>query len=238
MNAPSIVETDARAMLLVMEKGLNQGSVSTELLRLEAGLRIAHWSNDLAFAKAWRRMALAQMGTRQTLDSEVFAKKASIFAVCKLIPLVFRSAAMELSGSQQLELLEVADMCEQCGSYESALEAANRAEKYTRVYSIDLAEYVARECVNALAAVSKQNCGQIGVFGESVAKAIVYGADSIFAATQNIDKKTQSIDKRLKKALDASDQFLAESIEGVVQILIEMKSPGSGFLYLAERTAD
>jgi hypothetical protein len=215
-------------MLNVDKTGLNSGEdVANELLRFEAVLKTAHWTDNQTFAKAWSGMAVAQMGTRVNFDIEAFAKKLTLLAVSKVIPLVFGAASMELPDSQKSELLEIAGTCQQEGSYEAALEAANRAEKYTRVYEVDLAECVARECAESLLMLNKQGGELAGESIELVAKAICHGADSVFIAIQRRERRSLSMDVRLAKAQESSDLFLQRILEDVVQILIDTRSSGS-----------
>lgn len=212
-------------MLSLGKNSLN--SVAHELLRFEAVLRTAHWTDEEAYERAWSGIAAAQVGTRKNFDIEAFAKKLNLLAVSNVIPSVFRTAALDLHDSQKTELLEIARICQKEGSYEAALEAANRAEKYTHVYEIDLAEFVARTCTEALLMLNKGGCVLTGESIELVAKAICYGADSVFIAIQRRERMSISIDVRLARAHECSDLFLKETLDAVSQILLETHGSGS-----------
>ena len=132
--------------------------VSPVLRRFKIGLNDARWSSNEARAKGLRRIAIAQLGTTNTLDEQLFVRKLASVTITKVLPTVLRTVAALHQEPHKSKLLAAADRCETEGSADAA------------------------RCAAAAAA--------------------------------------------------AADQLLSEFAEAVVQILVEMNSPGSKFLFL------
>lgn len=214
------ITTDvASCVLEVVDQGLCSGvgqphggqpaCVAQALRRFEIGLNDACWSSDAARAKGLRRIAIAQLGTAGTLDERLFAEKVSKAVISHLLPKALRSAASALGLwhlSHQLNLLRAADRCETEGST-AAAKAAKAAYAAKAVKAAHAAAYKAAYASYAAEAAA------------DAAKAAAYAAAdaAVYAAAD---------------AAKAADELLSEFAEVVVQILVEMETPGSKFLHL------
>lgn len=153
--------------------------VSPTLRQLKINLNDKAWSSNQARAKGLRRIAIAQLGTKDTLDEIEFMRRVAKTTIQKTVPAAIRLATDKVPEPHKSNMLAAALRCEQEGTE----EAAREANKVTRAY------YTA-----ASASAS--------------ASAAAYAA--------------------------AYDKVLSQYAEDVVQILIDMKTPGSKWLDITE----
>ncbi len=170
------------------------GCVSKAVRSLKIQLNDSNWSSNDARAKGMRRLAIAQLGTKDNLDEKEFAKRVAEMTIRKIVPIALRA-----TGIADLEVHAV--HCETEGSSEAARAAASAADsaRYADA-AVDYAAYSARDAAEV---------------ARDAADAYAYAAA----------RDAYAADK---------DSVLSMFAEEVVKILVDMKSPGSEYLYLTE----
>jgi hypothetical protein len=83
--------------------GDNPSCVSPVVRALKTRLNDSHWSSDTARAKGMRRVAIAQLGTRNTIDDREFAKRIAPSGVEPLTDMV-RHAAWKVHTAAGLQM--------------------------------------------------------------------------------------------------------------------------------------
>ena len=112
--------------------------VSPALRRLKIRLNDASWSSNAARAKGLRRLALAQLGSADGLDDQVFRGRVVEMTIRRAVPVALREAARR--NPAHADALEAAAVrCEREGTCASADYAASAARD--RVLA-DYAEWV------------------------------------------------------------------------------------------------
>jgi hypothetical protein len=219
-----------------------------------------------------RRLTIAQLGTADALDEQLFVEALSKVVVTRLLPRVLRTVAEVSSDPQKCKLLEAASQCESEGYLElvvDAFVAAHEAEldgwKAEREASLlaaeaaqaaehaedasdderiaaanaasiaknaaNSAEMVALALVGARKTVHKaaQAALEFLEFPSSAYTAISRAANAITHAVYALEHKAKAA---CVTDCKEADQLLSDFSEWVVQILVEMNSAGSRFLYL------
>ena len=106
----------------------NPECVAPALLRLVISLNDRGWSSKAARAKGMRRLALAQLGSRGTLDEPAFVQRLVEMTIRKVVPRALRAAAsVHPDEKHRTALLAAADRCEQDGNQAAAAAAAAAA---------------------------------------------------------------------------------------------------------------
>lgn len=96
--------------------------VSRALRSFKIKLNDAKWSSNAARASGLRRLALAQLGSRNVLDDREFARRVAELAIRKAVPIALRAAAsIHKDAKHKALLIEAANRCEREGTYDSAL---------------------------------------------------------------------------------------------------------------------
>ena len=134
--------------------------VSRALRSLKIKLNDSNWSSDTARAKGLRRLAVAQLGSRDVLDDREFAKHVAELAIRKQVPLALRAAAsIQRNPTHKAALLGAATKCEKEPTRQSALEAKRAADAAAddaayayAAYAADAAAYAADAAAAAAAA--------------------------------------------------------------------------------------
>lgn len=159
---------------LGLPHGDDPGCVSRLVRRLKIGLNDCEWSDNNARAHGLRRLAIAQLGTRDTIDEQLFVRR------------VYRYAEANLYHRHEF--------------VEQSLSEARRLILHQLPAYIDLYE----------------------------------GVEKIVEAARNSAKVAgfQVLGNNPNTAHIARDGVLADFAEGVVQILVELRSPGADWLHL------
>jgi hypothetical protein len=152
-----ITETIARKVLSVVDLGLSSGlgnrrpgemcveaavcyaldlphgddpaCVSRALRSLKIRLNDSSWSSKKARAAGLRRLAVAQLGSRDHLDDKEFGRRVAKLAIHKSVPIALRSAASINKNAKDAQALrDAASRCESEGTREAALAARNVAQ--------------------------------------------------------------------------------------------------------------
>lgn len=201
--------------------------VSRAVRSLKIRLNDSSWSSKEARAKGLRRLAIAQLGTRDTLDDKEFAKRVAELAIRHCVPAALRAAAsVQKDAEHRQKLLDAANRCEAEGTRAAAEAAAVDAAYAAAVGAAEAAEAAvgaAYAAVDADAAVAA---------AYAAAEAAAYAAE---AAAYAADKA--AAEAAAEAAVDAAetrDELLSSFAEGVVKILIEMNAPACQFLDITE----
>src|ERR1700677_4630392 len=102
--------------------------VSRALRQLKIVLNDASWSSNEALTKGMRRLAILQLGTRDTLDDIKFSKRVTTATIRTIIPLALRAAASIHTQMENKEDLERAALnCEINPAADAAAAAADAA---------------------------------------------------------------------------------------------------------------
>jgi hypothetical protein len=180
-------------------------------------LNDARWSSPQARAKGLRRLAVAQLGSKDNLDKREFALRVSRLAIMTVVPAALRFAAKVHPEKKHKTALELAaDRCVKEGTGDAA-DAA-----YDAAFAAARGAFAAFTYDAAYAA-------------ETAAAAYAY--DDAAAAAAAVSYSTNEAAARAAFRADdaaASDKVLADFAEGVVQILVSMGAPGCRWLALTE----
>lgn len=95
--------------------------VSRALRALKIRLNDSNWSSNEARGKGLRRLAVAQLGSRNTLDDKKFVRRVVELAIRKQVPMALRAAAkIHPDNTHKAKLLEAAAQCEKAPTKERA----------------------------------------------------------------------------------------------------------------------
>ena len=154
---PEITEEIARKVLTVVDAGLVNGvgnpipgqmcveaavcyalglphgddpkCVAPSLRSLKIRLNDSRWSSNEARAKGLRRLALAQLGSRDHLDDKEFARRVAELAIRKSVPEALRAAASIHKDPKHVAALRAAAAeCEREPTRANALAARKAAD--------------------------------------------------------------------------------------------------------------
>ncbi len=194
--------------------------VAESVRSLKIKINDSCWSSNDARAKGLRRLAIAQLGSSGVVDDSRFVRMVVELVISKQLPLALRAAAsVHPDKNHKSKLLDAAIRCEK----EKSTYAADAAD-----YAADAADYAAANAADAANAAN--------------AAYAAYAADAAYAAYA-ADAAADAAYSAAYAAADAADaaagittkdEHLSEFCEDVVQILIELKSPGCEFLELTE----
>lgn len=113
---------------LGLPHGDDPACVSRALRSLKIKLNDSNWSSDKARAKGLRRLAVAQLGSRDTLDDTEFRKRVAKLSIQTCVPTALRAAAsIQKDPAHVKALRDAADVCEREGTRDSALKAKKAA---------------------------------------------------------------------------------------------------------------
>ncbi len=226
--------------------------VSPALRQLKIRLNDLRWSSNAARAKGLRRLAVAQLGSAGTLDDKVFASKVSVLVIQKYVPLALNAAAKKAKGTHKAALTEAATLCSLDPSIENATKAKEAADAASAAAAAAAAYAYAAASVSAYAAADAAAADAAAAYAAAAsvsayAAASAAYADAAAAAAYAASASAYAAASASAAAADAAyaadaadvkrDSILAEFGEDVVQILIEMRAPGTEFLFLTEDVA-
>ncbi len=196
----------------------DEPSCVSEVLRsFKISLNDKNWSNNEARSKGLRRIALAQLGTKDTLDEKEFVRLLTEMTIKKTVPAAIRLVAETAPEPHKTAILEAALECEK----NPTETAARNAEKVTRKWANAAAYAAANAAYAAANAAIYAAYAYAAIYAATYAA--TYAADYAYAAAYDA-----------ANAANARDKVLSDYAEDVVQILIKLKTPGSEFLCLTE----
>lgn len=172
---------------LGLPHGDDPGCVSPALRRLKIRLNDSGWSSNEARAKGLRRLALAQLGSKDVLNDAAFVKAVAEMSIRKMVPRALRSAAfVQKSDKHKDRLVNAALRCETEGTKEAAQDALQvdrdaAAAAYAAVaaaaYAAAAADVAAAAAADAAAAVdadaAKKRDEELSFFAEEVVQILI-----------------------------------------------------------------
>src|ERR1700683_1967390 len=121
---------------LDLPHGDDPACVSRALRSLKIKLNDSNWSSNKARAVGLRRMAVAQLGSRDHLDDTEFSKRCAVLAIKSSVPLALRAVATIHEDPKHVQALrDAANRCETEGNRDSALAAREVAQKGREDYA-------------------------------------------------------------------------------------------------------
>lgn len=188
--------------------------IAQSLRSLKIKLNDSAWSSKEARSQGLRRLALAQLGSKDNLDEVEFTKSCSTLAIKIMAPIALRAAAsIQKNEKHKHALNDAANRCEKEGTRQSALEAKTIA--YAAATTADSSAEADAATIAYAAAYASADAADATI---AYTSAHTYAAYAYAYASES------------KKRDEVYNQFA----EAVVQILIDMKAPGCQWLYLTE----
>jgi hypothetical protein len=161
---------------LDLSHGDDPQCVSRALRSLKIALNDTLWLSSEARGKGLRRLAVAQLGSRDVLDDKVFTQRCAELAIRIYAPLALRAAASKHRDPKHvLALNAAAGECER-NPVKSAAYAANAAANAANAYA---AANAAAYAANAYAAA---NAAAYAASAYAAANAAAYAAYAAYAA--------------------------------------------------------
>jgi len=193
---------------LGLPHGDDPGCVGAAVRAYKICLNDARWSSNAARAKGMLRLGIAQIGS-DTLDQNEFRHRLVETLIRRIVPIALRAAASR-NPAHADALNDAALRCEQEGTRAAAIAAR------------DVARKVAADA--ATTAATAANAAYTADAATTAANA-AYAADAATTAA------------KAAAAADAAnrDEVLCVAAEMALEILIDMKSPGCEYLYLADQ---
>jgi len=144
---------------LGLPHGDEPACVSPAIRALKIMLNDSEWSTNAARAKGLRRLALAQLGSKNNFDNYEFARRVSLLTIQVIVPQALRAAASLCSDVAQKEnLLGAALACEKEGTQAAANAAESVAAKSAAKWASVAAKSAAKSAsVTAEAAEAAAN---------------------------------------------------------------------------------
>jgi len=189
--------------------GDDPGCVSPALRQLKIRLNDADWSSTMARANGLKRLALAQLGSKNVLNDPAFIRRVVDVTIRRVVPISLRAAA-RVHPDYATALEACAVQCEQEGTRESC----------------DKARLVA---ASAAAAADAADAAYAAYAADASAAA---AADAATRAAAAADAAAAANGLSI-----VSDRVLADYAEWIVEILIDMDAPGVQWLDLAPKAS-
>jgi hypothetical protein len=180
--------------------GDDPGCVAEAIRRLKIQLNDAQWSSNIARANGMRRLAIAQLGSKDAIDEKLFARRCALLV----------AHLWQMPAIVRLYL--------ETGDKSIRVKARNDA---TAAYADAYAAYADTYADAADAAYA----AAAAAYAAAAAAYAAYAA-AAYAATTAAAYATTAADAADAKR----DKILGDFAENVVQILIEMKAPGVQWL--------
>jgi hypothetical protein len=210
-------------------------------------LNDADWSSNAARAKGMRAEAIAKLGSNN-LNQQEFAKRLAIKTVNVLLPVTLRALiALIPSHADVLEIS--ARTCETATDTRAAESAASAAESAARSAegAASAAESAARsaawsaarsaaESVESAAESAARSAEGAASAAESAARSAAWSAVSAASAAESAARSAASAAESAARsaASVARDNTLTLAANMAKDVLVEMGSEGSKYLYLIE----
>lgn len=191
--------------------------VSPALRSFVVHLNDVAWSSNAARAAGIRRLAIAQLGTKGTLDSKVFISRMIDLINRVYVPMTIRSVArFHPSPTMAGKLKAAAHRCVEDGNYDAAYAASSL------LLSAASSQY----------RLSKKHRGMAHSAANFVTDIAITTDDEIFAPLTAGKATALALDtaSAILHCSDDPDPLLAAYAEAIVQILIELGAPGTRWL--------
>lgn len=237
---------------LDLPHGDDPGCVAQSIRTLKIGLNDSAWSSNKTRAEGMRRLAIAQLGSKDVLDESLFVTRVARLTVRLIVPAALRAAAAWLPGEQSMALCMAALKCEGDPTAENAHHAARVAYNAARIVdrpspeAARIANTAGSAASNAASAVAETSYGlsphrsaaSSASAACDAARASSAAANAAYAATRASDAVEEANVSPYDAAKSAArslravpiDELLSKYAESIVEILIGMKAPGCQWL--------
>jgi hypothetical protein len=201
--------------------GDDPGCVAADVREFKIRLNDSPWSSPIARAVGMRDLAIAQLGTGNSLSVGQFAGLVAEKTIRVLIPTLFRDVL-----SHDVQCMAAADLCEKEGSKEAAAEAAEAAEAANAyaaadaAYAADAADAAANAVYNAAYAATTAADA-----ADAAANAAANASYAAATAAANAVNAVNAVGIG-----DDQDKYLLLSAKLALDSLIELKAPGVAYL--------
>ena len=208
--------------------------VLPDLRRMRKRLARAPWSKPAAHQPARRRLAVAQLGS-VALDAADFRSRVVDFTVRQTVPAALRAAAA-VNPKHATSLLNAAEKCEHEGSSE-ALENARQVARAAAANETEDVPNLAENDDDAAAAYAAYL-----FYMTSSADSAAFAADAVdvdvieaamlagYAAYYAALATSITADQPARQLAMARDRILADYVDGVVGVLVQMRAPGTAWV--------
>ena len=209
--------------------GDDPGCVIEPLRRLKIRLNDSrYWTSNKARAEGLRRLAIVQLGSKDTVDPIDFAKRVSTMTIQTIVPFALRNAAKKARGKHKTTLSDIANDCEQSPTIDNARDAAAAADAAAYAAHAYAAYAAADAAAEAAADAAAADAAADAAYAAAAYAAYAYAA---YAAAYAAYAAAYAADAAAAAAAAAdAEKVLIDFAERVVQILIEMKAPGVQWL--------
>ncbi len=205
---------------LGLPHGDEPGCVSASVRKFKIRLNDSSWSTNEARAKGLRRLALAQLGSKNILNETEFAIRCALIVYKE--ENFIKWALRWLSNEDRLEAAAARSAARAAVAARSAARSAVAARSAARAAAWSAAAAAARAAAEAARSAVAA--------ARSAARAAAWSARSAAARAA----AAAAAEAARSAAARSGDKVLSDFAEQVVQILIEMKAPGCQWLYLTE----
>lgn len=192
------------------------------------------WSSPKARAAGLRRLAIAQLRTKGNFKDKEFGERVVVMTANKILAPILHAVELEVSA-KHCELVETAN-----GVWRVAHEAKdqwtpahirNINEKGKEIQHVYEVIYSVKAAASYIADYLDLNDvdGALEFVVRAVRFAAQFESNRCYITPVKLDIGTLKLPK-MEYAPEKSDQILTDFAENVVQILIEMETPGSKWL--------
>jgi hypothetical protein len=189
--------------------------VLPDLREIRNALARAPWSYPVSQQAAMRRLAIAQLGSA-SLDAEDFRARVLDLTIRRALPSALRAAA-GVNPKHATTLLYAAEQCE--NDIDDVSDLRDTEDNAAVEYVTHVAYVAASADAAAFAA-------------DAVAADVVEAVTSAGYSAYYAALTTAAIDNQsAKRAASARDRIFAEYVEGIVSMLVAMRTPGSVWVY-------
>jgi hypothetical protein len=185
--------------------------VSPAVRAVKIALNDSEWSSKAARAKGMRRLAVAQLGTKDVINDAEFAKKLAEKTIRLMVPRALRIVA-PLIPAHADKLEAAAVRCEADGNCDAASDASCAARAAS--YAARAASYAASDAASY------------------AARAASYAASAASAARAASDAASDAAS--CAASAKARDRELAFFADLVLEVLIALKAPGAKWVKYCE----
>jgi len=204
---------------LGLPHGDDPGCVAQSVRKLKIRLNDSRWSSPAARAAGLRRLAIAQLGTAENFDSVEFSRRVAVMTVQTVLPPMLRRYGLETHATACEAATTIDDAADAASAASAAAAHASASVYYAAVAASAAAHASASVYYAAVAAADA---------AVAAADAAVAAADAAVAAA---DAAVAAADAAVAAAdADDADAALSAFADRVVQILIDMDTPGSRWL--------
>jgi hypothetical protein len=196
--------------------------VGEAVRRFKIGINDAAWSSNTARTQGLRLLAIAQLGS-EGIDQVAFARIVVEKTIRSILPKTLRNLARLIPS--HAEMLETAaKRCELEGDAAAAAESAESARS-----ARSAAESAAESAWSAWSAArSAESAWSAAWSAESAWSAAWSAAESAAESARSAARSAESAESA------ARDEVLQSACQIGLEALIELKSPGCEYLYLAQ----